>query len=32
MPTAQLAQLDDPAVPWLVPAAQLEQTVADDTE
>ena len=32
LPAAQFSQLDKPAVPWKVPAAQLEQTVADDTE
>jgi len=32
VPAMQLSQLDEPAVPWKVPAPQPEQTVADDTE
>ena len=32
LPAAQFSQLDEPAVPWKVPAAQIEQTVAEETE
>ena len=32
LPAAQLSQLDEPAVPWKVPAAQLEQIDAEETE